>query len=41
MRWTLGILFGFALMVAMDAVFVWASVTGNEDIAESYKTEPR
>jgi hypothetical protein len=40
-RWPIGLLIGFALMILVNAAFVWVALSGRDPVVESYVTEPR
>lgn len=39
--WVLGILIGFAVMLAANAVFIYIAVSGADPVVSSYINEPR
>ncbi len=39
--WVVGIIVGFALMIAANAVFIYVAISGADPVAASYQTEPR
>lgn len=39
--WVIGIIVGFALTVAANAVFIYIAVSGADPVASSYVTERR
>lgn len=41
MRWTVGILIGFAAMLLANGLLVWYAVQGAPEIESSYTTEAR
>jgi F0F1-type ATP synthase assembly protein I len=40
-RWVIGIIIGFAVVVLVNAVFIYIAVRGAEPIAPSYTAEER
>lgn len=41
MRWTLGLVAFFAAVLGMNGVLIYAAVTGQEPVADSYAGEHR
>jgi hypothetical protein len=40
-RWPIGLAIAFAVMILVNAVFVWVALSGRDQVAASYTTEPR
>ncbi|HEX5632638.1 MAG TPA: hypothetical protein VFX50_05395 [Gemmatimonadales bacterium] len=39
--WVTAIVIGFALMIAVNAAFIWIAVRGQDPVVPSYSTESR
>ena len=40
-RWPVGLAIAFAVMILVNAVFVWVALSNRDPVAASYTTEPR
>jgi hypothetical protein len=40
-RWPIGLAIAFAVMILVNAAFVWVALSERDPVAESYTTEPR
>ena len=40
-RWPIGLAIAFAVMILVNAVFVWVALSDRDPVAASYTTEPR
>jgi hypothetical protein len=41
LRWPIGIAIGLALVILVNLAFIYIAVSGADDVAPSYQSEPR